>query len=195
MSTQNKILRMAATIAVTFLLCTATADAAEEGFTALFNGENLDGWIGATKGYLVEDGTLVCPQKGGGKLFTESQYSNFVFRFEFQLTAGANNGLGIRAPMGGDAAYSGMELQILDNTAEKYAKLKPYQYHGSVYGIAPAKRGFLKPVGEWNAQEVRCQGRNITVILNGETIVDVNLTKSRRGEKRLTAETIPACPG
>ena len=158
------------------LFSTATATwAAEEGFTALFNGKNLEGWIGATKGYLVEDGTVVCPQQGGGKLLTESQYGDFVFRFEFQLTPGANNGLGIRAPVDGDAAYTGMELQILDNTADKYANLQPYQYHGSVYGVAPAKRGFLKPNGEWNSQEVRCQGRQVTVILNGETIVDVNL--------------------
>ena len=110
--------------------------------------------------------------KGGGNLYTEKEYSNFNFRFEFQLTSGANNGLGIHAPLEGDAAYLGKELQILDNTAEKYANLKPYQYHGSVYGIIPAKRGFLKPVGEWNAEEVIVQGSSIKVILNGTTIVD-----------------------
>ena len=103
---------------------------------------------------------VVKPEEGGsgGNLYTEKEYSNFILRFEFQLTPGANNGLGIHAPLGGDAAYQGKELQILDNTAEKYAKLKPYQYHGSVYGIIPAKRGFLKPIGEWNSQEVTVNG-------------------------------------
>jgi len=149
----------------------------EEGFVPLFNGKDLSGWTGSVDGYAVEDGILYCKPKGGGNLFTEKEYADFVFRFEFRLPAGANNGLGIRAPLKGNAAYAGMELQILDNTSPKYANLKPYQYHGSIYGVVPAKRGFLKPVGEWNYQEVRAIGRQITVILNGETIVDADLSK------------------
>ncbi len=146
----------------------------ETDFVSLFNGTDLDGWIGATDGYGVEDGVIFCKPQGGN-LYTAEEYANFTLRFEFKLQAGSNNGLGIRTPPRGDAAYVGMELQILDNTAEQYANLKEYQYHGSVYGIAPAKRGFLKSVGEWNAQEVICDGRRVKVILNGETIVDVDL--------------------
>jgi len=154
-----------------------------EGFTLLFNGENLDGWVGNKTAYVAEDGMIVIyPDKGGsGNLFTEKEYANFNFRFEFQLTPGANNGLGIRAPLEGDAAYVGMELQILDNTAEKYANLHEYQYHGSVYGVIPAKRGFLKPVGEWNQEEVIVNGDSIKVILNGEVIVDGNIKEARKG--------------
>jgi len=91
-------------------------------------------------------------------IYTKDEYDNFVFRFEFQLTPGANNGLGIRTPMEGDAAYVGMERQIIDNDAPVYEKLQMYQYHGSVYGIIPAKRGYLKPVGEWNYEEVVANG-------------------------------------
>lgn len=154
-----------------------------EGFELLFNGENLDGWIGNKTDYLAEDGMIIIyPDKGGsGNLFTEKEFANFIFRFEFQLTPGANNGLGIRAPLEGDAAYAGMELQILDNTAEKYAELKEYQYHGSVYGVIPAKRGFLKPVGEWNQQEVVVNGDSIKVILNGEVILDGNIKLASKG--------------
>lgn len=154
--------------------CSITKNQTDSGFTTLFNGKNLDGWVGNKTSYKVDNGTiLVDPAgKGGGNLYTEKEYSNFNFRFEFQLTPGANNGLGIHAPLEGDAAYLGKELQILDNTAEKYANLKPYQYHGSVYGIIPAKRGFLKPVGEWNSEEVIVQGSSIKVILNGTTIVN-----------------------
>lgn len=154
-----------------------------EGFELLFNGENLDGWVGNKTDYVVEDGVIVIyPGRGGsGNLFTEKEYANFNFRFEFQLTPGANNGLGIRAPLEGDAAYNGMELQILDNTADKYKDLKVYQYHGSVYGVIPAKRGFLKPVGEWNVQEVIVEGDNIKVLLNGEVIVDGNIKEARKG--------------
>ena len=87
--------------------------------------------------------------------------------------------LGIRAPLEGDAAYLGMELQILDNTADIYARLEPYQYHGSVYGVIPAKRGFLRPVGEWNEEEVRVEGTRIRIILNGEVIVDGDIAEAR----------------
>lgn len=108
-------------------------------------------------------------------MLTAGEYGDFVFRFEFRLTPGANNGLGIRVPAGGDGSYNGIELQILDDTAEKYRDLKPYQFHGSAYGIAPAERGALRPVGEWNEEEVRCEGRQITVILNNKKILDVAL--------------------
>jgi hypothetical protein len=68
-----------------------------------------------------------------------------------------------------------MELQILDNTALIYKDLKPYQYHGSIYGVVPAKRGFQNPVGEWNIQEVIAKGTKIVVNLNGVTIVDADI--------------------
>jgi len=154
-----------------------------EGYQLLFNGKNLDGWVGNKIAYVAEDGNIVIyPDKGGsGNLFTEKEYANFSFRFEFQLTPGGNNGLGIRAPLEGDAAYKGMEIQILDNDADKYKELHDYQYHGSVYGVIPAKRGYLKPVGEWNEEEVIANGDNITVILNGVTIVDGNIKEASKG--------------
>ena len=116
---------------------------------------------------------VVNPKKGGhGNLFTEKEYSDFIYRFEFQLTPGANNGIGIRAPLEGDAAYVGMEIQVLDNEADKYKGLQPYQYHGSVYGVIPAKRGFLKPTGEWNQEEIMVKGTQIKVTLNGTVITE-----------------------
>ena len=154
-----------------------------EGFISIFNGVNLDGWIGNKVDYVVENGEIVIyPSAGGGSgnLFTEKEYDNFRLRFEFKLTPGANNGLGIHAPLDGDAAYVGKELQILDNTAEKYANLKDYQYHGSIYGLVPARRGELKPVGEWNKQEVVVKGNIITVILNNQRILSANLDVATR---------------
>ena len=148
--------------------------APEADFTALFDGSSLFNWTGNTTDYFPLNGELVIDPKRGGKgnLYTKKEYGDFHLKFDFQLTPGANNGLGIRAPLEGDAAYVGMELQILDNTAPMYAKLQPYQYHGSVYGIIPAKQGFLKPVGEWNEEEVIAQGNKIKVILNGEVILE-----------------------
>ncbi|MBV5348497.1 DUF1080 domain-containing protein, partial [bacterium] len=153
-----------------------------EGFNLLFNGKNLDNWQGNKVDYVAEDGLLVVKPKEGahGNLFTEKEYSDFVFRFEFQLTPGANNGLGIHAPLEGDAAYEGKELQILDNTADIYKDLQSYQYHGSVYGIIAAKRDFLKPVGEWNQEEVIVKGDDIKITLNGTVIVDGNMKEASK---------------
>ena len=155
------------------------AGALEKGFQALFNGKNLDGWVlvgGKGPGYVVQDGILVCPADGGGNLLTEQEFSDFVFRFEFRLTEGGNNGVGIRAPLAGDIAYSGMEIQILDHDAPVYqGKLKPAQYHGSIYDVVAAKSGFLKETGEWNQEEISAVGRKIKVVLNGTTILDADL--------------------
>lgn len=152
----------------------------EIGFEPLFDGSSLFNWTGNTTDYYPVNGELIIDPKRGGKgnLYTKKEYGDFHMKFEFQLTPGANNGLGIRAPLEGDAAYVGMELQILDNTAPVYAKLQPYQYHGSVYGIIPAKQGFLKPVGEWNEQEVIAEGNHIKVILNGEVITDGDIVQA-----------------
>jgi hypothetical protein len=154
----------------------------QAGFVSLFNGRTLTGWTGAVDGYRVEDGNIVCLKGGSANLLTVKQYSDFVLRFEVRLTPGANNGLAIRSPLKaiGNLHLEGIELQILDNSAEKFKDLKKYQYHGSVYGVVPAKRGSQKPVGEWNEQEVTVKGRHIKVVLNGATIVDANLDEASK---------------
>ena len=158
------------------------AQQAEAGFTSLFDGKTLNGWTlvgGKGEGYGVKDGVLYCAKGGGGKLITDKEYSDFVLRFEFKMPPeGSNNGLGIRTPREGDAAYQGIELQIIDEAAAlagKWGKLRDTQYHGSVYDVIGAKRGAMKPAGQWNAQEVTVKGRQVTVVLNGQTILDANL--------------------
>ena len=163
-----------------------SAQEKKEGFVPMFNGLNLDGWAGNKTNYYAQEGVIISdpgpkpPADVNKNIYTEKEYSDFIMRFEFQLTPGANNGLGIRTPMDGDAAYAGMELQILDNEAEIYKDLKPYQYHGSVYGVIPALRGYLKPVGEWNYQEVKAIGNRITITLNGKVIVDGDIAKASK---------------
>jgi hypothetical protein len=156
------------------LAVTALAADKEEGFVPLFDGKNLDAWQGDVKGYVVEGDTLVCK---GGKLYTKQQYADFVFRFEFKVPAGGNNGIGLRTPLEGDPAFVGMEIQILDDSAGQYKNLKPYQFHGSIYGVVPAKPGYLKPVGEWNTEEIVCQGTKVKVTLNGTVIVDADIAE------------------
>jgi hypothetical protein len=161
----------------------ATAD-----WTGLFNGQDLSGWIGDTEGYVAEDGKLVC-RKGAGNLMTEKQYGDFAFQFEFKLEESGNNGIGIRVPSGGPAARDGMEIQILDHNGSRYhgladmgggqtrqlSWLKPWQYHGSIYGIYPARTGYLRPPGQWNSETIIAIEDHILVILNGAVIVDAFL--------------------
>jgi hypothetical protein len=151
-----------------------------EGFVPLFNGVDMTGWVGNLKDYVARSGAIACiPSSGGyGNLYTEKEYADFILRFEFKLTSAANNGLGIRTPLDGGAAYFGMELQILDNEADVYKDLAVYQYHGSVYGVIPAKRGYLKPTGEWNTQEVVANGNKIKVTLNGTVILDGDIAEA-----------------
>jgi hypothetical protein len=162
------------------LLASAACFAADSGFHPLFNGKNLDGWMlvgGKGRGYVVENGILVCPADGGGNLLTEREYANFVLRFDFRTEPGGNNGVGIRTPKEGDAAYVGMEIQILDHKDARYAgKIRPEQHHGSIYDVIAATKDTLKPAGEWNHEEITANGPKIQVKLNGEVITTGNLS-------------------
>ena len=154
----------------------AKADA--DGFTDVFNGKDFEGWAGPIDQYEVKDGAIVCKPHKGGTIFTKDEYSDFVARVEYKLPPAGNNGLAIRYPGSGDTAYVGMcEVQVLDDTAKQYAKLDPRQYNGSVYGIVAAQRGYLRPVGEWNFEEVTVKGPHIKVELNGNVIVDADVSK------------------
>ena len=153
-------------------------------WVSLFNGKDLNEWQGDLENHVIEDGILVC-KKGAKVLETKKEYSDFVFRFEFKLEESGNNGIGIRVPQAGKPAYGGMEIQILDHNGSKYmmettngkkiSRLKPWQVHGSIYGVMPAKTGYLKPVGEWNEETIICIEDHIKVILNGAVIVDAYL--------------------
>ena len=144
------------------------------------------------QGYQVENGIIYSTTEDGGNLYTVKEYSDFVLRFDVRLTENANNGIGIRAPLEGDAAYVGIEIQVLDDGGSQYTSLRPYQYHGSIYGMVAPKRGFQKPVGEWNSEEITAKGRQITIKLNGTTIVDANLDDVKDEEMLKTAAAISA---
>lgn len=163
-----------------------TAEEKEAGFQMLYNGTDLDNWIGDKVGYQSFNGAInVTANYGGnGNLYTKDEYRNFIYRFEFRfLVPAANNGVGVRGPAnGGDAAYNAMcEVQILDHDDPVYSNLNPYQVHGSVYGVIPAKRIVHKPLGEWGYEEIKVVGDHITVTVNGEVIVDGNIREACQG--------------
>jgi len=149
-----------------------------KGFENVFNGKDLTGWAGPIDQYEVKDGAIVCKPRKGGTIYTKAEYSDFIARLEFRLPPGGNNGLAIRYPGNGDTAYVGMcEIQVLDDNAKQYAKLDSRQYNGSAYGMVPAHRGYLRPVGEWNFEEVTIKGSTIKVELNGTMILDTDLSE------------------
>jgi len=150
----------------------------EEGFKPVFNGKDFAGWDGPIDEYEVKDGAIMCKPGKGGTIYTKDEYSDFVVRLEVKLPPGGNNGLAIRYPGKGDTAYVGMcELQVLDDSAAQYKNLDPRQYNGSAYGMAAVHRGFQRPVGEWNFEEVTVKGSTIKVELNGTLVLDTDLSK------------------
>ncbi len=165
-----------------------------DGWKALFNGRDLDGWEqvgGEKKTWSVENGVLFTDGEGGGWLSTMGEYGDFELALEFKVPAGGNSGVFIRAPREGNPAFEGSEIQVLDDYADEYKALKPWQYCGSVYStIAPSERA-TKPAGEWEKMNIRVQGQKIQVTLNGKQIINGDLSehmdkvKDHPGLKRL----------
>ena len=155
------------------------ASRSNEGFKSIFNGSDFTGWAGPINEYEVVDGAIQCRPKKGGTLYTKDEYEDFMARMEFKLPPGGNNGLAIRYPGHGNAAYDGMcELQVLDDNYEKATgqKIDARQVHGSAYGMFAAARGYQRPIGEWNFEEVTIKGPKIKVELNGTVILDCDLS-------------------
>lgn len=161
---------------------------APAGFTPLFNGKDLSGWKilgGNIKNWGAEDGLLYVQGGGGGWLMTEKQYGNFELRLQYKVPVNGNSGVALRAPLEGDPAYKGMEIQILDDAGPAYKNLKPTQYTGSIYDVVPPSKRVTKPAGEWNQFRILCKGPKVTIELNGTTIVDANLDdlKEQHGKR------------
>ena len=148
------------------------------GFKTIFNGKDFTGWAGPVENYEVNDGAIRCKTGKGGTPYFNQDLTDFAARLEFKRPAGGNNGLAIRYPGTGDTAYAGMcELQVLDDNYEKVkGKIDPRQVHGSAYGMVGAQRGYQRPIGEWNFQEVVVVGSTIKVELNGFIILDADLS-------------------
>ncbi len=149
-----------------------------EGYVSVFNGKDLTGWNGAKDSYEVVDGVLKGKHGKGGIMFTDKEFADFTVRLEFKLPPAGNNGLALRYPGEGNAHLDGFtEIQILDSEHEKYAKIDPRQAHGAVYGVIAPARGYLRPTGEWNYQEVTVKGPHVIVELNGSKILDGDVSK------------------
>lgn len=164
----------------------AQSPSAPSDTVSLFNGKDLTGWEGAGSDasacWMVEDGLLVCTGQKGPWLRSKEQYGDFNLRLEYKLKPGGNSGVYVRVPKDGDhrgrdlngGKPSGVEIQILDDADPRYAKLKDYQYSGSVYAIAPAKQRVSLPAGSWNTLEINCLDSRYKITHNGTVIIDAD---------------------
>lgn len=165
-----------------------TAMSDDDSFERVFNGSDFTGWSGDLDNYEIANDAIVCKQGKGGTIFTEKQYEDFIAKLEFKLPPAGNNGLAIRYSGKGNVSANGIELQVLDSEASRYANLDARQYHGSVYGLVPAHRGYLRPTGEWNFQQVTVRGSKIKVELNGYTILDADLAEVKESKSGAVPE-------
>ncbi len=151
------------------------------GWTSVFDGRTTAGWEEAdgAGGWAAKDGVLAALVAGeSGILRTQKDYQDFELRLDFKIAEMANSGLFLRGDRaGGDPAWTGMEVQILDDfhwEERTQSKLAPWQFTGSLYGsVAPAAHA-LRPIGEWNEYAIRLQGTRVTTSLNGTTLYDVD---------------------
>lgn len=171
----------------------------EHGYRSLFNGQDLAQWEGATTDasacWKVEDGLLLCTGQKGPWLRSREQYGDFNLRLEYKLKPGGNSGVFVHVPKDGDhrgsenngGKPSGVEIQILDDASDRYKDIKPYQFSGSVYAIAPADPRVSKEAGEWNTLEINCSGPSYRITHNGRVVVDATAEKfpelTRREQK------------
>jgi len=169
---------LAVLLAVAAVVMARTESSAAE-WKPLFNGKDLTGWKavgGPAESWRVVDGLLSCNGKGGGWLATDDEYSNFEIELEYRISAGGNSGVFLRTPLEGDPAFTGMEVQILDDHNPKYANIKEWQHCGSLYGIVAAPPLVAKKAGEWQKMHIVCNGKRVKVTLNGMELVDADLT-------------------
>jgi serine/threonine protein kinase len=147
------------------------------GFVPIFNGKDLAGWEGMIEEYEVRDGVIHSRSNRRTIIFFHKSLADFVARVEFRLPSAGDGGLVIRYPGQGDPAYSSMcEIQLLDDTAPRFTDLDPRQFCGSAFGMVAARRGHLRPAGEWNVAEITARGSTIKVELNSAVILDTDLS-------------------
>ncbi len=160
-------------------------DTPPKGFESLFNGKDLTGWkaTGNMKVWGVDNGVIYVSGQGGGWLLTDKEFGDFELRFEYKMSKHSNSGVALRAPLEGDPAYKGMEIQLIDDV--NWKGLQTWQHTGSIYNVVPAKKIANRPIGEWNSMRIIVKGRHVKVANNGEVLVDADLDKcvKEHGEK------------
>ncbi len=173
---------------VVFAGSSSDSRAADDGFVPLLAGDSLEGWkvsdwsdLGTPQkvpgtAWKLEDGVLHGLNKRTW-IVSPKRYGDFVLRLETKITPGSNGGIGLRFPPKGDPAYTGMEIQVVDSQTYYHGRARPNQVTGSIYDeVAPAV-DVVKPPGQWNCWQITARGPRVTVVLNGRTIIDEDLSE------------------
>ncbi len=162
----------------------AAQEDAPAGFSPLFNGRDLAGWEtyqGRGDQWAAVDGELRTfnnpDYRTSGWLMTAADYADFELRLEFKLGRKANSGVALRAPLEGNPARTGLELQLLDDSG--YPELKADDYTGSIYSLSPTREMAARPAGAWNRMRAVVNGRRVTVVINDKLVQDVDLDAYR----------------
>ncbi|MDP6904207.1 MAG: DUF1080 domain-containing protein [Verrucomicrobiota bacterium] len=149
-----------------------------KGFSALFNGKNLDGWNAKPNGWAVENGILTRKPKSG-YIWTEKAYGDFILDVEVKVSKRCNSGIFFRTDPK-NAVQGGFEIQVMDTTGKK--KLGKHD-NGAFYDALAPSANPAKPLGEWNRFVIACNGPNISVSINGTEVVKADLDKWTTGNK------------
>ncbi len=152
------------------------SQASEEGFTSLFNGENLDGWVienGDDRTFQVRDGVIYCPGKDSypAWLRSEKRYENFDLRFEFRMDGWCNSGVFFHAPLHGRISRVGFEFQIDHKTNEPITE----KTAGAIFAVVPPKKNALKGDKEWNTGRILMDWPRLQAWINDELVQDLNV--------------------
>jgi len=136
----------------------------------LFNGKDLSGWVCKPGAWAAEDGVLAC--RGGGDIWTEQQFGDFILDLEFKIDKGANSGVFFRTADINDCVQTGIELQVLDS----YGKAAVDKHDcGAIYDCLAPSKNAVKPAGEWNTLRLVCRGPRLQAVMNGLVIINMNL--------------------
>jgi len=169
--------------------------AAEDGFVPLFAGDSLEGWkvsdwsnINTPQNaqgtpWRIEKGVLYGLNKRTW-ITSPGEYSDFVLKLESKIGKGANGGIGLRFPLDGDPAYTAMELQVVDHEVYYGGQSTPQQRTASIYDEIAASPEVTKPPGQWNAWEITAQGSHVTVVLNGQKVIDADLSRETKARQQ-----------
>jgi hypothetical protein len=168
--------------AVALLLCVPTGRAADneltpdekkEGYVLLFDGKELKGWKRVAAGFggwMVEDGCIHLT-KGGGMLYTEGEYDNFILKIDFRMAKGCNSGVFLRVGDPKNEVQTGLEIQVLDDSGKKPNR----NSSGSIYDLVAPSKNTAKPAGEWNTFVITANKNLISVQMNGEKVAEINV--------------------
>jgi len=149
---------------------TPSSKPASAGWVPLFNGRDLTGWKLKEGSWVVDNGTLA--RKGGGDIWTEERFGDFVLDLEFKVAPKSNSGIFFRTGNLRDCVQTGIELQVLDS----YGKPEPSMHDcGAIYDCLAPRKNMVKAPGEWNRVRLTCQGSKVVAVLNGEQIIDMDL--------------------